>query len=356
MLAGLLAGMLVLCTACGNGKNTVMSIKDSGNLTVNFLCLLASQQKQLYKPVVDAYGNGDWNTVAVDENGTTFADIVRQVTLDSAKNSLISEYMHDKVYGLTLSKEQQARLDAALNGYKTAYGGEAGLNNALSAYGADVSTFRRYLELLSKQSALYTYLYGENGTEDLEEAVKTYFEENYAIVTHIYFNIGYMEKDDGSVITMPEEETARKRALAEELYNRVMAGEDFEALKAQYSEDLYESEYYPDGFFVTNDTTFPTTFTTAALDMQEGEYRLCESEGAGGTGLHLLYRKPMDATLYDHDETVYANIRNRIMADDLQNKMKAYEALVTVKEEALEKLDVSVIPEFSLTDETGNAQ
>ena len=40
------------------------------------------------------------------------------------------------------------------------------------------------------------------------------------------------------------EEIAAKRLLAEEVYNRILAGEDFYTLKAEYSEDSYESEYY----------------------------------------------------------------------------------------------------------------
>lgn len=349
MSAGLLL-VAALVSCADERKTAAYYIDKSGSVSVNLLYLIAADQKQLYKGIVDTYGGGDWNSVAVEKNGTTYTDIVSEVAKNAAGNSLICEYLHDHVYHLTLSDETEQAVDDRIASLSKVYGGDKALAEKLSSYNADIASLRRYQLLAAKQSALYAYLYGENGTVDLEDDVKTYFEENYAIVTHIYFNIGYKEKDDGTTVSLTDEEIAAKRALADEVYARLLAGEDFNTLKEAYSEDAYESVYYPNGFFVTGDTVFPTEFTQASLAMRVGEFRMTESSGASGNGIHILYRLPMKPELYNSDATVYANIRGIVVADRAQKLMDEYRGLVTENPDVLASFDASYVPELALAE------
>ena len=230
-------------------------------------------------------------------------------------------------------------------------GSEKNFDDMLSEYSADKETFKRYLELTVKQLRLQNYLYGTDGVSKIaDEKIKETFVNEYAVVTHIYFNTVTTTTADGKIISLDEESAAQKKALAENVYNSLAAGEDFAALKAEYSEDTYESEYYPNGFFVTNDNTFPTAFTTAALEMAEGEYRLVDS----GNGLHIMYKKPMDESLYNSDPDIYNKIYSRLMSVDFGALMQSYLGRISISDEHLEQIsmvNVQNVPGFALITE-----
>lgn len=343
---------LVLCVSTfagcgGSSKDAAISMEGGGDVSISFMYLLAAIQKSMYASVAEA-GGGDWNMVVNAEKGTTLSDLLYDVTVRSAESSLVCEYLHDKVYKLTLTDEQKQSVDKQMTALADKAGSQKALEEELSKYSADSKTMRRYLELTVKQANLYNYFYGENGIYAIpEENIKADFAENYHIVTHIYFNLASKGKEDGTLVSLTDEEIAAKRLLAEEVYNRILAGEDFYTLKAEYSEDSYESEYYPNGFFVTGDTTFPTEFTTAAMDMKVGEYRLTETGGTGTPGLHILYKLPMDADLYNTDKTVYSNIKSKLITADFDVHLSEYTDKLKINEEKLALLNVAVVPEYA---------
>ena len=348
----------LICTmtlgACTKNYNSgVMYIEDSGNMTANDLYLLAAIQKQTYADIVDMYANGDWNTVAVAETGKTFSDIVGTVTVESAKTSLICEYLHDHVYELKLDDEKKTQIDRQIDAHIAECGSKTALSEALSVYSADVDTLRRYYTLSYKQLGLYDCLYGDNGIIDLEDDAKAYFADNFSIVTHIYFNLGYKLKSDGSKVSLTDEELAEKRAKAESVYSAVLSGEDFYDLRKQYSEDDYESAYFPNGFFVSAETDFPTEFKRAALDMKVGEVRMVECNDETDVGIHVILKLPMDESLYNSNETVYQSLLGTAVAADIDALMEQYENIVVTDEAAIEGFDVSLIPPFALTGQTG---
>ncbi len=330
----------------GDTTPSALYMQEGGAVTVNFMYLLTAIQKAMYASVAEA-NDGDWDTIVNAEKGTTLADLLSDVTLRAAKSSLICEYLHDKVYGLKLTDEQKKTIDDQMTSLASKAGSKKALEEQLSAYSADSKTMRRYLELTVKQTALYNYFYGNNGIFAISEnAVKDYFKNNYHIVTHIYFDLSPKLKEDGTTVSLTDEEVAAKRAIAEEVYNRILAGEDFYTLKAEYSEDAYESEYYPNGFFVTGDTTFPTEFTAAAMEMEVGEYRLTES-GSSSKGIHILYKLPMDETLYNTNSSVYASIQSQLISADFDTRLGEYLDKVQVNEEEMAKVNIRIVPEYA---------
>ena len=348
LLCAALMCISVLVSCSGGTKNAAMSVKDSGSVSINFLYLLTSIHKSMYSELVNAYG-GDWDYEVSAEKGTTFSDMIYDMTVRSARSSLICEYLHDKVYSLPISDEQKKNIDGQIDSLVAKYGSKQKLEEALSVYSADISSLRRYLELSVKQADLYTCFYRDDGECPIPQSeIRDYFKDNYSIVTHIYFNIGSKQKEDGTYVSFTEDEIARIREKATDIYNRILAGEDFYELRTDYSEDVYEEYYYPNGFFVTNDTTFPTEFTKAALDMKVGEYRMVESSGSGGRGIHIMYRLPMDADLYNTDANVYNTIKNLLEADDFEGRIAEYADLVTENQDIIAQLNVRVVPEYAI--------
>ena len=123
------------------------------------------------------------------------------------------------------------------------------------------------------------------------------------------------------------------------IYNR----EDLEKPK-----DKDEAAYYPHGFFVTNDDTFPTAFTKAALDMSQGETRYVESTA----GIHIMHKLPMDDSLYNSDETVYKTIQSRLLLWAFETKIEENRNVLKYAEDLPEKIDminVQTLPAFAFS-------
>lgn len=335
----------ICCSCASDDKNTAMSIKDGGKLSVNFMYLLTAFQKSMYSQVVNSYENG-WDTVIDSKTGTTFNDFIKEQVRISAESSLICEYLHDKVYGLTLSDTQKQSIDNQIAKYTASAGSKQNLEEQLSAYSADIATLKRYLEISLKQNNIYNLFYDSDGIYAIpEETVKKYFEDNYAIVTHIFFNIASKTKDDGTLVSMTEQEREAKRQLAESVYSGILAGEDFYALKERLDEDAYGRMYYPNGFFVTADGSFPAEFTSAALEMKVGEYRMVET---AGSGIHIMYKLPMNAELYNTDEDVYNSVMSMLIGDDFNARLEEYAEKIVTNEEQFELLNPQVVPEYNL--------
>ena len=342
-LFALIMCLPMLFSCASNDKATVMSVESGENVSVNFLYLLTSIQKSMYSDMVNSYG-GDWETVVNEQTGETFSDILYDLVLNSAKSSLICEYLHDNVYGLSLTDEQNQSIDNQIQSMEKNYGSKELLEEQLSKYSADIETLKRYFELSIKQANLYNAFYGESGVHKIaDEQIMKYFEYNYSVVTHIYFNTVSKVKPDGTAVSLTDEEKAQKESIAKEVYNRILAGEDFFELRTQYSEDAYESEYYPNGFFVTYDTAFPTDFTVASMEMQVGDTRYVDSDGSG---VHIIRKLPMNAQLYNSDQTVYLTIKQNLCGSDFDQRIAQYFEIISIDQEQLSKLLVNVVPAF----------
>ena len=116
-----ITAVLLACLFCviafagcaDSAKEAAISMEGGGTVSVNFMYLLASIQKSMYADVVA--DGGSWDMVVNAEKGTTLSDVLYDVTVKAAKSSLICEYLHDKVYKLTLTDEQKSSIDKQMN-------------------------------------------------------------------------------------------------------------------------------------------------------------------------------------------------------------------------------------------------
>lgn len=217
----------VLCSCSNTDKDTAMSIDGGGNLSVNFMYLLTAFQNTMWN--VTSYE--DFDIVINEQTGATVNDFLKEQVKKSAESSLICEYIHDKVYGLSLSDAQKQAIDTQIEKYISTAGSKQRLEEQLSAYSANIATLKRYFEISLKQNNIYNLFYDTEGIYAIpEETVKKYFEDNYAIVTHIFFNTAFKVKEDGTYVTLTEEEIEIKKQVAQNAYSNILAGEDFYAL------------------------------------------------------------------------------------------------------------------------------
>ena len=155
--------LLVVCSLClgtlagcsGKHGKTLLSLEDT-TLSVNIYQLLLTRMKgTLAKHQYQVDSDAFWATV-VDKNGSTYNDYFRLTILENAKTYVVGAYLFDHVYGLTLSDDAIAAIDAELaefveydgDGSKTAF------NQVLAAYGVNYDILRDAYIIEAKIAAL----------------------------------------------------------------------------------------------------------------------------------------------------------------------------------------------------------
>ena len=133
-------------------------------------------------------------------------------------------------------------------------------------------------------NALNEYYYGENGANvPSDEELRQYFADNYIAAKHIL--ISTVDSTTGETIRTD----AEAKAEAQKILDRINAGEDYDALMNEYSEDPGLSGN-PDGYIFT-DGDMVTEF-------YDGAKALAEDEVSGlvksSYGYHIIKRVPLD--------------------------------------------------------------
>ena len=191
--------------------------------------------------------------------------------------------------------------------------------------------------------------FGENGIQKVtNEEMMDYFEKNYCIVDHIYINVGTQTKSDGTSVALTDDEITEQRQLAESIYNRVMAGEDFLELKKQYSQDAYGLSMYPHGFHVTKDYSFTKEFQDACFEMSVGEIRMVESKSNGKViGIHIMKKYETDGEKYNTYDEIANSIIKVLSAEKFNNLLDEHIPNVKENKAVTDMFDIKLISALS---------
>ena len=234
----------------------------------------------------------DWDYTF--EDGTSITDYVKSNVLMAVKQHLVLENLAEE-YGATLTAEQKAAIEASDQAYIDQYGSEEAFEAELNKLGMRRETYDR----VSTSNYLYQNLYQLYNTEGSklyasDEDLALYAaEKNYITADHILLTT----KDTATGEALSDEEKAEKKALAEEIKQKLDACEgDLTALTAlfreladEYSEDPGR-ETYPTGYTFTTGAMVPE-FEAAAYALAEGAVsEIVESS----FGYHILLRLPLD--------------------------------------------------------------
>ncbi len=341
---------MLFAVSCSNNTKSADLVKFTkdgktiSSIDESFAYFLVSVYKSVYKSVAASREDG-WNSIVDEQNAVTLGDLLLEQVAQTSKNLIMTEYLHDKEFSLSLTDDQKQSVKEQVESLHSMYGGKEAFETQLSSFGATSKTIEKYFELMIKESNLTEYLYGENGKRFItEDAKKEYFETNYVIVDDILFSTQGTTKDDGTVVSMPRDEVDALHQKVLDIYESIAnEGKDYYEIKELYNEDKDAAKYYPKGFFVTDDNTFPADFVDTAkrLDVEQvGFVKLASS------GFHILKRLPMDASLYNAYEDVYMNISNALRKNDYASLCAQFEKNITVNEQGFKKFDVSKIAEF----------
>ncbi len=244
----------------------------------------------------------------------TAEQFLTEIVHENVKKELVCRYLF-KEYGLSLPAEYEASVDAKITQLRTdlADGNEAAFNTYLSSFGINADMLREIYRNDGVRQMVYLHLYGEDGTGGIEPVTDAdrdaYYRAHYSRVQIIYINnlYRYVTDKDGEYVydaaigdyqteKLTDDEKAKKDAAIAAVESGIAAGESFEDLYNTHS----ESKTYPGGYYLTEETTLPSTeLLSAAMLLEVGAATRVDTE----YGTYFVKR-------YELDDGAYANKDN----------------------------------------------
>ena len=191
--------------------------------------------------------------------------------------------------GLKLSYNEQKEMASGRRNSIANTGKDAYLNQ-IAQFGFSDQTYQNFMYISQCYQALNDYYFGENGVNTpSDEDIQKYYEDNYITAKHILITT----VDPASGETKRTDEEAKKEAQS--ILDRINAGEDFDTLMNQYSEDTGLSNN-PNGY----------TFTEGQMltEFYDGAKALAEDEVSelvkSSYGYHIIKRVKLDDSQLDN--------------------------------------------------------
>ena len=212
--------------------------------------------------------------------------------------------------GLKLSYNEQkemasVRRNSIANTSKDAY------LNQIAQFGFSDQSYQNFMYISQCYQALNDYYFGENGVNTpSDEDIQKYYEDNYITAKHILITT----VDPASGETKRTDEEAKKEAQS--ILDRINAGEDFDTLMNQYSEDTGLSNN-PNGY----------TFTEGQMvtEFYDGAKALAEDEVSelvkSSYGYHIIKRVKLDDSQLDNYKSDIVSAISGSMDELLQQWM-----------------------------------
>lgn len=212
--------------------------------------------------------------------------------------------------GLKLGYDEQkemasVRRNSIANTSKDAY------LNQIAQFGFSDQSYQNFMYISQCYQALNDYYFGENGVNTpSDEDIQKYYEDNYITAKHILI----ATVDPASGETKRTDEEAKKEAQS--ILDRINAGEDFDTLMNQYSEDTGLSNN-PNGY----------TFTEGQMvtEFYDGAKALAEDEVSelvkSSYGYHIIKRVKLDDSQLDNYKSDIVSAISGSMDELLQQWM-----------------------------------
>ena len=349
--AALLCGVLCLCfvlSSCGKTPDTVYYVDESGktraSMNENMFSYHLSERKTYYLYSIGASSDAASLWSMATDDGRTVGERAMESIVENAKKMVASAYVYDTALataGSDLSgtdAQLQKQVDDLIASLQSSKGTKSAFASYLAAFGVDEKNLRKYYEMYYKMAAVQAAI------EVTEEEKQAYFTENYAVVKHILVNTSFKVKEDGSKVSLSDEEKAQKEKQAAAIEARLSSGESFEDLWEEFKDaDAAGAAKYPHGYFVCENSGFTPEFETAALDMRDGEIRTVTST----YGIHIMKKYPTDASLYNAYSDVEADLQNAVSDAKFREMIAPYTAMVRTNDAVLAQYSVTTAPVIS---------
>lgn len=326
LVSAVAAGSL---SGCGklDGTQTVATV-DGEKVTLGMANYIVRDQQAMtesyYQMMSQSYGMdmssmGIWDEKA--EDGRTYGETAKDDVMDTIR-TLYAMKSHAADYDVTISEEEQTKIEEAAKTFME--DNDAETLEKLAVSETDMIT---YLELLTYREKLHDPMVADVDKEVSDE------EAGQSTVSVVKVSTVGTEKDeDGNTIELTKEEKEAKKEQAQQVLDKVKASEnvaeaDMSALAKEVEESLYA--YTPS--FTTagsEEDTLDQKVIDAVSSLKDGQLVQEVVEGTDGYYVVRLDKK--------NDEEATANKKESIISE---REQEAYDKLV---EEWTEKAEIKV--------------
>ncbi|MBR3996398.1 MAG: peptidylprolyl isomerase [Clostridia bacterium] len=278
-----------------------------------------------------------------ESENKTIAQIYDASAISTAKTMIAASYLYDEikkqdtVEGRVLKasdERMEAQVDNVVSQLQLTMGSKEKFESFISGYGITLSDFRKYYEMSYKTSELRSAL------DVSEDEKKDYFKNNYAIVKHILINTNSKTNDAGEKVSLTPEEKEAKLSVVKAIEARLSAGEDYEAVYEEYKGEDPGTDYYTEGYFVTDNNMYMPEFQDAALEMNDGEVRTVYTS----YGAHIMKKYPMDPEKYNFYNDVNSEITSVLKEAKYIELVKPYVDMVKINDRVVKEYSVATVP------------
>ena len=262
----------------------------------------------------------------VEENWTT-VEVDNRKAIDVAKDKAIDEFVMIYVQaqkaeeaGISLTADEIAYADQSFNSYiEQMYGGAGALEEQLKKWQVTKDTLKDFFRKLALATKVETHYVTED--EKITAVTEEELQAQYENVKNEYYSSAITAKHILIMSENPQEGITRTKeeakAEAQAILDRIKAGEDFEKLMREYSEDVETS--FDEGYtFNHNDGQMVQEFDDGAYALEVGEVsELVEVP----YGYHIIKRLESNPEAFGAYEDLKEQLKSQIAYD-------RYEALV----------------------------
>ncbi len=275
-----------------------------------------------------------WAAQAAD--GTTVADDLKSRVLQSVQRYLyMQQVAKDK--GYTLSADQKKMIQAEFDKVVNNFDSKKDFNKTMLPYGVDYDELLLFNQIQSLAWQGNELLFGESGSMKItEEAAQKYFQNKFITVQSIFINTQNKTYPNGKVVVLPAEEKKAKEALADSLFSRLQAGEEFAALCKEYTDAESTDGIYTfeKGGFVNAEAE------EKAFAMEENALeKVVTSEG-----VYLIQRCPLDKAWFQQEkENILSVLEEAKKLSLVGDELTKYE----MDEDFINNLDIATLPHLA---------
>lgn len=252
LVAAVLSALLL--TACSAG-GTAMSC-GSAAISERVYYYWLSQYKSYFLSSFEGAADTEefWKSEAA--HGATMEEYLREIADINIKKNVVCLMLFDE-YGLKLSETAAAAVEADMADLLESYGSKAELNTELASLGINYDILRKIYLMQEKISAVYEYLYGENGVKlPTDEELDAYYREHFTRVKYIALNLFTSSvNSSGTTVNtdLTEAEANERVKLAESLAAQIRGGADIDKLIAERSDE--DMTGYENGVYFSDSVT-----------------------------------------------------------------------------------------------------
>lgn len=300
--------------SCGNQKSAVSYGKyEVSQALFQYLCCL-EKTNYLY----EAYGVDSSSVsssqlednaliwTSVDVNGETVADSLKTDVLEDVQRLLyFQKYATDQGYVLTDENKKAIKED--FNKMISQFEDKKAFNKEMKKYGIDYDSMYEYYLMQSLAWKGEDLLFGDDGTMKItEDSARNYFNDKYVTVGCIFINTKNKTFSNGKVVVLPADEKAAKEAQADSVYARALAGEDFDTLCVENSDQgSITPEKSKEGYTFTTGGFVNSDAENKAFAMKKGEIARVDTDG----GVYILQRRALNASYFEKaSETIITQL------------------------------------------------